>query len=135
MQTISKHSWYNKYAHVFRNNGKIVRGQIKDLIFDEHTILLKVVFNDKNQQKNKHVSPITIATLQVLWLNVDIVSDVELPDDMSFCVPPECDELSTSFDITDVEVNRSLTGSQKHALDGLKLDLKHILSLTNHNQL
>lgn len=132
MQTTCNHSWYNKYTHMFRNNGKIVRGQIKELVFDEHNILFKIVFRDRNQQKNKHVSPITIATLQVLWLNVDIVSDVELPDDTSFYVPPECDELSSTFDITDGEV---LTDDQKHALDGLKLELKHILSLTNRSQL
>jgi hypothetical protein len=129
-----KHSWFNKYIHVFRNNGKIIRSQVKELIFDDYGIYFKVQFMAGKSTKYKHVSPLSIAVLHVLWINVDIVSDVELSnDDDSFYVPPECDQLIANFELTDDNEKNMLTATQTEALNSITLEMAHILALTNHS--
>ena len=133
---IKHHVWYDKHAHIFRHNGRIIRAQIKELVFDDHRIYFKVVFKDKDKEKNKHVGPVYIATLQVLWLNVDIVSDTELSDDdASFYVPPECDQLTEHFDIYSPNEKAKLTPSQVNALNSIKEEVLQILSLTNQTSI
>jgi len=92
------HTWYNKHAHIFRSDGRIVRATMKELVFDNGAIYIKTEFTDgKGLLQTKDTSPITIAALQVLWINVDVVSDVELPEDFetvtTFIAPRECDRL------------------------------------------
>jgi hypothetical protein len=94
-----KHTWYNKHAHIFRTDGRVVRATLKQIvIINESAIYIKAEFvDDKGKTRSKEVSPLTIAALQVLWENVDVVSDVELPEDLenetSFIPPRECDRL------------------------------------------
>jgi hypothetical protein len=93
-----KHTWYNQYAHIFRTDGRVVRATLKELVIEGDAIYIKTEFIDHTGAiKTKDTSPITIAALQVLWINVDVVSDVELPDDFDsvtdFTPPRECDRL------------------------------------------
>ena len=93
----TKHSWYNMHAHIFRTDGRVVRAKLQDIVMENGGIYIAAHFTEKGKNKYKHVSPITIAALQLLWINVDVVSDVELPDDIenstNFIPPKECDRL------------------------------------------
>jgi hypothetical protein len=102
-----KHTWYNKNAHIFRTDGRVVRAKLKQLVLERGAIYIRAEFVDSNGiLKSKDVSPITVACLQILWENVDVVSDVELPMDMehvtNFEPPPERDQLP-ELDVTFVK--------------------------------
>ena len=93
-----EHTWYQKHAHIFRTDGRVVRATVLQLVLEHGAIYLKVEFLDTHGvRKTKDVSPLTVACLQILWENVDVVSDMELPDDMEqvtdFVPPRECDHL------------------------------------------
>ena len=95
-----RHSWYNKHAHIFRTDGRVVRATMKDIILDRGAVYMKTEFvDDAGNSRIKHMSPITVAALQVLWVNVDVVSDLDLPDTddvdvvTNFIPPRECDRL------------------------------------------
>lgn len=95
---LSTHSWYGKYAHVFRSDGRVVRSKVGPIVLDSrYGVSLSVSFQSKRKRQRKRVSPISVAALQVLWLNVDVVSDVDLSDDPmmdeDFVPPPECERL------------------------------------------
>jgi hypothetical protein len=95
---LTNHTWYNKHAHIFRKDGRVVRALLKQLVIEKGGIYLTVSFVDRGQCiKTKQTSAITVAALQVLWMNVDVVSDVESlteTDDIdTFIPPPECDRL------------------------------------------
>jgi hypothetical protein len=96
---IIHHTWYNKHAHIFRTDGRVVRAVLKQLVVEDNAIYIQVSFLDKGRTtKTKLTSPITVAALQIMWMNVDVVSDVDVPDgidgDMdTFVPPPECDRL------------------------------------------
>ena len=98
MESIN-HTWYNKHAHIFRTDGRVVRATLKQLvILNGCAIYIRAEFVDeKGDTRSKDVSPVAVAALQVLWENVDVVSDVDLPDDLenetSFIPPRECDRL------------------------------------------
>jgi hypothetical protein len=94
----TKHTWYGKQSHIFRTDGRVVRATLKQLVLERGAIYIKTEFVDnKGVLKTKDVSPITVASLQVLWENVDVVSDVELPDDVEsvtdFLPPLESEHL------------------------------------------
>ena len=82
---------------MFRSDGRVVRVKIQELVSDQQHLCLKVLFLDRTKNKKKYMSPISIASLQVLWNNVDVVSDEELPDNIDtvtdFTPPRECDYL------------------------------------------
>ena len=63
----------------------------------KYGVSLCVSFQSKRKRQRKRVSPIGVAALQVLWLNVDVVSDVDFSDDPAadeeFVPPPECEKL------------------------------------------
>ena len=94
-----QHSWCDKHAHIFRTDGRVVRAKVGELVLDTSTggFYLKTTFLEGTTRRVKHVSPLTVAALQVLWSNVDVVSDVDLPEDLDtvtcFDPPPECDRL------------------------------------------
>jgi hypothetical protein len=95
-----QHSWCGKYTHIFRTDGRVVRAKVGELVLDPSTggFYFKTTFLDGTTPRVKHVSPLTVAALQVMWSNVDVVSDLELPEDLDtvtcFEPPPECDRLS-----------------------------------------
>jgi hypothetical protein len=93
-----RHTWYKKNAHIFRTDGRVVRATLQQLVLERGAIYIKAEFVDSNGViKTKDVSPITVACLQVLWENVDVVSDMDIPTDVeettNFEPPPECDKL------------------------------------------
>jgi len=94
------HSWRGKCAHIFRTDGRVVRATMGDLVLDNNAVYIGTTFfDDTGTERTKYMSPITIAALQVLWVNVDVVSDVDLPDSedvhtvTDFTPPLECDRL------------------------------------------
>jgi hypothetical protein len=92
------HTWFNKHAHIFRTDGRVVRATMKEIVLERDAIYIRTEFlDDTGMIKTKDTSPITVAALQVLWVNVDVVSDMELPDDFdivtNFVPPRECDRL------------------------------------------
>ena len=95
----NKHTWYNLHAHIFRSDSRCIRATLKQLvIINKSAIYIKAEFlDDHGKICTKDMSPVTVAALQVLWENVDVVSDVELPDDLenetNFVAPRECDRL------------------------------------------
>jgi hypothetical protein len=90
------HSWYGKCAHIFRTDGRVVRSTLEHLLVQDGAVYIHVKFIGENGTiHTKDVSPIAIAALQILWMNVDVVSDVDIPDDedAQFVPPPECERL------------------------------------------
>ena len=92
-----EHSWYDKRTHILRSDGRVVRATLKELVITGDTVLVKAAFTDGGVVKQKHVDLPTIAALQVCWMNIDVVSDVEIPEDdgvsTNFDVPLECERL------------------------------------------
>ena len=89
MESIT-HSWYGKYTHVFRSDGRVVRARVQKIFVDRGSLLLRVSFAGHT----KDMSPIAIAALQVMWINVDVVSDdADIDQTQDFQLPPECDFL------------------------------------------
>jgi hypothetical protein len=76
------HSWYNKTSHVIRKDRKILHCKIlKMIIMANHQVGVELIFKENNKKLRKVVSPIFIATMRILWLNRDIVSEDDDEDD------------------------------------------------------
>lgn len=75
--TIHQHSWYGRVVHVQTSNGSILRGQCRELTCHAGHVSVKVSFRQNKMNKKKHVSPIALVALHILWLSRDIVSDDE----------------------------------------------------------
>lgn len=124
--TPPQHTWYNKHAHIFRSDGRIVRATLKEFVFDRGAIYIKTEFMDgQGILRTKDTSPITIAALQVLWVNVDVVSDVELPEDFEtvtdFIAPRECDRLPSL----------TISTEKTPALTCMLMQVNHFLGLSS----
>ena len=129
------HSWYGRRAHVFRTDGRVVRATLGRLYFGPEGVHLAAEFQDAQKSITKHVSPVCVAAVQNLWLNVDVVSDVELPDEdadhTSFRAPQECERLPT-LAVHDpaadhVRVLRSIVVQTNHVLKAYNqpVELQH----------
>jgi hypothetical protein len=121
------HTWFNKSAHVFRTDGRVVRAIMKELFMEGDAIYIKTDFFDPRHGtgiQTKDLSPITIAALQVMWVNVDVVSDMEFPEDMdsvtNFVPPRECDRLPP----LDVYTNKT------PALKSLLIQVNHFIDIS-----
>ena len=91
-----QHSWSNLHAHIFRTDGRVWRAMLRHAVLDDGVLYIYTEFTDQGQKKHKLVSPIAIAALQVFWVNVDVVSDVEGQETPEpFTPPPDCDRLPT----------------------------------------
>lgn len=73
----SNHTWHGCTAHLLRTDGRLVRCTINDIIFDSYGIYARVKFLDGKCMKTKDVSLLMLLSLQILWLQVDIMSDEE----------------------------------------------------------
>jgi hypothetical protein len=125
-----KHSWYNKRTHIFRTDGRVVRAVLKELVFDVHGIYIKAQFSYNGRRCCKHVCPITVAALQVMWVNVDVVSDIEFECDDengTFQAPPECEQISHQLSIDD---ECDLDENQRTAFKCLTLSILNICNVT-----
>lgn len=93
---IGSHSWYGLHTHILRSDGKLERSKIGNIVFCPSGLYVSVSYKDHlKQTANKHVSLQSVILLNILWTNVDIVSDTELliVDDKEFVPPPECSQL------------------------------------------
>jgi hypothetical protein len=91
-----QHSWSNLHAHIFRSDGRVWRASLRHAVIDEGVLSIYTEFTDNGRKKHKLVSPITIAALQVFWVNVDVVSDDEGQEETAPFTPPrDCDRLPT----------------------------------------
>jgi hypothetical protein len=86
------HSWLNLSVHIFRTDGRVWRARIGHAILDDGVVALQAEFKDEGKKKKKLVLPSSIAALQVLWVNVDVVSEDEGPE-TTFNPTRECDRL------------------------------------------
>jgi hypothetical protein len=127
---IDQHSWYGKHVHIFRSCGRVVRSTIKHLTVEDHGVYVRVEFLDKGKWKTKDVSAVCIAAVQVLWLNVDIVSDMEGSGeedyDMLFeAAPIECDRLP------DLSVDPRFLSDRKirRVLECMSVEIRHLLKV------
>lgn len=75
-KVVHDHTWKGKHAHIIRRQG-VVRCKIQDIILKPHHVGIIVHFVDNvtKSAKKKCVSPISIATIQLMWLNRDVVSE------------------------------------------------------------
>ena len=121
-----EHTWYQKHAHIFRTDGRVVRATLLQLVLEHGAIYIKAEFLDTHGvHKTKDVSPITVACLHILWENVDVVSDMELPEEdaeqrTDFVPPGECDHFQALCIINksprprDRQKRRILSSTNKH---------------------
>lgn len=131
--TLISHSWSNKTVHIFRSDGRVVRAKVGHLLFQDHGLYMRLRFRDGSKFQ-KLVSPTMIATVHMFWINVDVVSDVDLDDldgdESKFEVPQEVprDMEPLTIDAT----SRSLLSlSQIEALECVMTDIRHILNVLN----
>ena len=122
------HSWYNLVTHCLRSNGTVTRAKLKELVFFPHGIMIRVSMTGRNAQKD--VDPTCIAFLQVMWLNVDVVSDDEVPE--KSYVPEECTVSLGSLVLSEVALSR-LDDDQKAAFRHITTQINLILKL-QHSQ-
>ena len=120
----TNHSWYDKHAHIFRTDGRVVRATLGELVESPSGIYIKATFLHEQHSRIKHVSPLTVAALQVMWVNVDVVSDVELPDDLDsvtdFVAPRECDRLPLLV-VTQSKLSDAMQNCVQHVNHFVKL--------------
>lgn len=124
---IVSHSWYGCHTHILRSDGKLERSTIGAVVFCPSGIYVSVSFKDKHHKTvNKHVSLPSILLLNILWTNIDIVSDTDLDmsEDIDFVPPPECKQLQI-FEVTGNDI--VLTADQKSALNTVSCELNIII--------
>jgi hypothetical protein len=127
LETID-HSWYNVVTHCLRSDGSVTRAKLKELVFFPHGIMIRVSMTGRNAHKD--VDPTCVAFLQVMWLNVDVVSDDEVTD--KEYAPEECTVSLGSLVLAET-VLAKLNEDQKAAFRHMTTQVNLILQL-QHNQ-
>ena len=69
------HTWYNCVCHIPRRGKLVSRAVIRDLVVSPYAIELTVHFFSNKRLTMKRVHPITIYTMQTLWLSREITSE------------------------------------------------------------
>lgn len=129
LETID-HSWYNILTHCLRSDGTVTRARLKELVFFPHGIMIRASMS--GQHVHKDVDPTCIAFLQVMWLNVDVVSDDDTVPTSSDYVPEECTVSLGSLVLSD-SVLVKLNAAQRTAFRHITNQVNTILQL-QHNQ-
>jgi ribosomal protein S27AE len=73
------HSWYNIAVHVIRGDNRCLRctvGQL--LVMADHQVGVELLFRENSKNLRKVVSPLFVATVRLMWLNRDVVSEDDL---------------------------------------------------------
>ncbi len=120
-------TWSGQKAHFSRPGKKIRRCLIKDIVFKDGQIAVQVYFQLNHCKKKCLVSPISIAALQLDWMEALVCSDSDDNDDDDtggFSVSAWSEPLPT-FDISDE--NRKLIPSQ------LRMAFKWVAEETNNH--
>lgn len=77
------HSWYNKCVHVIRSDHRCLRCKVGQLlVMSDHQVGVELLFRDKLKNLRKVVSPLFVATIRLMWLNRDVVSEDEEEENM-----------------------------------------------------
>lgn len=88
------HSWYNMSVHVIRSDHRCLRCKIGQLlVMADHQVGVELLFRDKLKNLRKVVSPLLVATIRLMWLNRDVVSEDESENMVSLetqALPPLC---------------------------------------------
>lgn len=127
------HSWYSQIVHIFRSDGRIIRAKVGALSFQEGGIYMRLRFRDGSSFQ-KLVSPLMIASVHIFWLNVDVVSDVDLEDgdatenNVPFEVPKEVPRILIPLTI-DQKLRNQLSPVQISGIDSVMTDISHILNI------
>lgn len=123
---VEKHSWNGLMTHVFRSDGRIYRARIGNLHFQKYCICFTVCMRGVHKPVYKHVLPLEIAGIDVLWSNIDVLSDQESVDVDEFNLPVEC-----SQDMPPLTLDASvvLTSDQRNAFNGLCLSINNFMKL------
>jgi hypothetical protein len=131
--TTTDHSWYNIITHTLRKDGTISRARIQELIMFPHCIMVRCKIEGQNRVKDEH--PIIIAFVHNMWLNIDIVSEDDLPDDIETMthVPEECCNTLPSLILGD-KTRLSLNISQNKAFQYISEKINIILSLPESDE-
>lgn len=136
------HTWNGYVAYILRTNGKITKAVLGDITFKPFGIYIKASFYENGRRRKKDVDIITIGVLQLMWLNVDVMSDSE--SDRSDEETTLLESVHVAIDQTQyTEVTRlpSLTISksyttclsreQKQAFQYVQSQTQSLLALTN----
>jgi hypothetical protein len=72
------HSWFNMSVHVIRSDHRCLRCKVGQLlVMADHQVGVELLFRDKLKNLRKVVSPLFVATVRLMWLNRDVVSEDE----------------------------------------------------------
>jgi hypothetical protein len=72
------HSWYNIQVHIIRSDNRCLRSKVGQLIvMADHQVGVELLFREKSKNLRKIVSPLLVATIRLMWLNRDVVSEDE----------------------------------------------------------
>lgn len=81
MQRLPEHTWREAVVHILRPNSRVLRGRVGHcMVTTEGSVAMEVVFVEHGKVKKKLVSPIALASMQLLWLNNDVVSEEDEPN-------------------------------------------------------
>jgi len=73
------HSWYNISVHVIRGDNRCLRCRVGQLlVMADHQVGVEVLFREHSKNLRKIVSPLFVATVRLMWLNRDVVSEDEV---------------------------------------------------------
>ena len=134
IMSTTDHSWNGLITHTLRKNGTISRARIHELIMFQHCIMVRCKIEGQTKTKDEH--PIIVAFIHNMWVNVDVVSEDDLPDDtdMITYVPEECSQTLPSLTLSK-SVEQKLTIQQKRAFRYISDKINIILALREHSVL
>jgi len=128
---IREHSWSGYPVHVGRSDGSIRRGVVGNLVvMREGFVVVRVRFRDsQGHKKMKLLSPVALIAWQILWMNRDIVSDVDDTDDEE--TNPGDTEREFTGDIQDqTVVGRALPSLLVHEQERARCSLDMVSAIT-----
>ena len=126
------HSWFGRCVHILRSNGNISRAIIRDMNFKAHGIYFtaEIKCGGKSTRK-KDVDAITIACIQLLWLNIDVVSESDSEEEnvLDQCVQ-ECSNHLPLMSVSP-ETFQTFNRDQKLAFSFLSMQIASIINITS----
>jgi len=126
------HSWYGIITHTLRNDGSISRARIRELTMFPHGIMVNCQIEGQHKVKDEH--PLIIAFVHNAWLNIDMVSDDDLPNDIESMtyVPEECSRTLPSLTLGK-SVMDDLDRKQLRAFQYISKKINIILGMSEVN--
>jgi hypothetical protein len=123
-----RHNWMGLICHIIRANGKIIRGEIGELLICPYRVVLMVTWRTKNRSHSKSFSPSTLICIQKLWSTMDIVSDDS--DEYS------CDVLTTLLPKIQIDMDqgilKTLTETELKALSSIIKETNQLFNCIRH---